>query len=163
MQVLVYLAERAGEVVTRKQILEDVWQGTFVGDEALTNAIRKLRLAFGEEGADPTLIQTIPKKGYRLNASVTPVVGDGRPDGDGAQRRDTRAMRRAGASGECGRGLPQHRGLDEDDGSMKEGTMMLVYRIGGPFPSCRSFLMNGGEIPASPNALDTRVDDHRRR
>ncbi len=75
MQVLAYLVENAGEVVSREQILEAVWEGTFVTDEVLTNAIGKLRRAFGEEANDSGLIQTVPKKGYRLNASVSPVEG----------------------------------------------------------------------------------------
>jgi Tol biopolymer transport system component/DNA-binding winged helix-turn-helix (wHTH) protein len=71
MQVLVYLAERAGDVVTREELLKAVWEETFVTDEVLTSAIRKLRRAFGDEGVDPAFIQTVPKKGYRLNASVS--------------------------------------------------------------------------------------------
>ena len=76
MQVLVYLAEHAGEVVTREKILEKVWEGTFVSDEVLTSAIRKLRQAFGEDGSDAGFIQTVPKKGYRLNAPVELVTKD---------------------------------------------------------------------------------------
>ena len=72
MQALVYLAEHAGEVVTRDEILRAVWEETFVADEVLTSAIAKLRRAFGDEGTNPTFIQTVPKKGYRLNASVSP-------------------------------------------------------------------------------------------
>ncbi len=74
MQVLAYLVEHAGEVVSREQILEAVWEGTFVTDEVLTNAIGKLRRAFGEEANDSGLIQTVPKKGYVFNGIVTPAV-----------------------------------------------------------------------------------------
>jgi DNA-binding winged helix-turn-helix (wHTH) protein len=73
MQVLVYLADHAGEVVTRDEILQAVWEGTFVSDEVLTIAISKLRKAFGDDGNESAFIQTVPKKGYRLNASVSPV------------------------------------------------------------------------------------------
>ena len=72
MQVLVYLADHAGEVVTRDEILHAVWDETFVADEVLTSAIAKLRRAFGDEGIDPRFVQTVPQKGYRLNASVSP-------------------------------------------------------------------------------------------
>ena len=58
----------------REQILEAVWEGTFVTDEVLTNAIGKLRRAFGEEANDSGLIQTVPKKGYVFNGIVTPAV-----------------------------------------------------------------------------------------
>ncbi len=43
MQVLVYLAEHAGEVATREQILKAVWEEAFVTDEVLSIAISKLR------------------------------------------------------------------------------------------------------------------------
>ena len=70
MQVLIYLAERGGEVVSREELLEKVWEGTFVTDEVLTSAIKKLRKALGDDAKDPRFIQTVPGRGYRLNASV---------------------------------------------------------------------------------------------
>jgi DNA-binding winged helix-turn-helix (wHTH) protein/WD40 repeat protein len=70
MQVLVYLAEHAGEVVSKEAIFEDVWQGAFVTDEALTNCISNLRRTLHDDARDPRFIQTIPKKGYRLIAPV---------------------------------------------------------------------------------------------
>ncbi len=39
MDVLVYLAERAGQVVLKEDIIEKVWEGAFVTDEVLTNAV----------------------------------------------------------------------------------------------------------------------------
>ena len=74
MGVLVCLAERAGEMVSHEQILEKVWEGVFVTDGALTNAIWELRKALGDDPANPRFIQTLPKKGYRLVAAVSPVA-----------------------------------------------------------------------------------------
>lgn len=73
MEVLVYLAARPGEVVPREDLLAAVWDGTFVADEVLTVAIGKLRCALEDDAMSPQFIQTVPGKGYRLNASVTPV------------------------------------------------------------------------------------------
>ena len=70
MQVLVFLAQHADEVVSREQILEEVWAETAVSDEVLTNAIRELRKALGDDAKEPRFIQTIPKRGYRLVAPV---------------------------------------------------------------------------------------------
>lgn len=70
MQVLVCLAEHAGEIVAHEQILEAVWEGIFVTDGVLTNAIWELRKALGDDPANPGFIQTVPKKGYRLMAPV---------------------------------------------------------------------------------------------
>jgi TolB-like protein/DNA-binding winged helix-turn-helix (wHTH) protein len=68
--VLTYLAQRAGEPISRDQLLEAVWPGVIVSDEALTNTINKLRRAFGDERQHPRIIETIPKMGYRLIAEV---------------------------------------------------------------------------------------------
>jgi DNA-binding winged helix-turn-helix (wHTH) protein/TolB-like protein/Tfp pilus assembly protein PilF len=71
MEVLLALAARAGAVVSREALLESVWPGAVVGDEALTQAIIKLRKALGDHPRAPTYIETIPKRGYRLIAPVT--------------------------------------------------------------------------------------------
>ena len=71
MQVLVFLAHHAGEVVSRERILEAVWKDVVVSDEVLTNAIREIRKALGDDARVPQFIQTIPKQGYRLIAPVS--------------------------------------------------------------------------------------------
>ncbi|MDH3759696.1 MAG: winged helix-turn-helix domain-containing protein [Gammaproteobacteria bacterium] len=70
MDLLVCMAEHPGEVLSRDELLDDVWQGTVVGYEALTNAVIKLRKAFGDDARHPSIIETYPKKGYRLIAEV---------------------------------------------------------------------------------------------
>jgi Tol biopolymer transport system component/DNA-binding winged helix-turn-helix (wHTH) protein len=68
MQVLLYLAERPNEIAEKEKIIESVWEGTFVTDEVLTNAVFELRKAFGDDAKEPRFIQTVPRKGYRLIA-----------------------------------------------------------------------------------------------
>jgi DNA-binding winged helix-turn-helix (wHTH) protein/TolB-like protein/Tfp pilus assembly protein PilF len=70
MDVLLALAARAGEVVSREALLETVWPGVVVGDEALTQTIIKLRKALEDPPRAPIYIETIPKRGYRLIAPV---------------------------------------------------------------------------------------------
>ena len=62
MQLLVYLAERAGQMITREEILEAVWAEKFITDEVLTNAVGKLRKALGDDPKGPHYIQTIPNR-----------------------------------------------------------------------------------------------------
>ncbi len=69
--VLVYLADRPGQVVSREALLSAVWPSVVVGDDALTQAVIKLRKALGDVLEKPAYIQTISKGGYRL---VAPVV-----------------------------------------------------------------------------------------
>lgn len=70
MEVLVLLADRAGQVVGREELLSAVWPGTVVGDDALSQAIIKLRKALGDSAKSPQYIETIPKRGYRLVATA---------------------------------------------------------------------------------------------
>lgn len=70
MQVLLQLAECAGGVVSRDQLLDAVWPGVVVGDEALTQTIIKLRRALGDDPRAPAYVETIAKRGYRLVARV---------------------------------------------------------------------------------------------
>ena len=70
MEVLMRLAERADQVVSRDELLATVWPGVVVGDEALTQSIIKLRRALGDDPRSPSYIETIPKRGYRLIALV---------------------------------------------------------------------------------------------
>ena len=70
MQVLVYLAQRPGAVVSRQELEDHVWAGMVVGYDAVTNTIIKLRRAFGDTSKPPRFIETIPKTGYRLIANV---------------------------------------------------------------------------------------------
>ena len=71
MSVLVYLADRPGQVVSREALLSAIWSGVIVGDDSITQVVIKLRKALGDIPEKPAYIQTISKGGYRL---VAPVV-----------------------------------------------------------------------------------------
>jgi adenylate cyclase len=66
MELLGYLAEHSGGVVSRQQILDDVWQQEFVDDGTLTSTIARLRKALGDDARNPRYIETLSKRGYRL-------------------------------------------------------------------------------------------------
>ena len=71
MEVLVYLAGRPGEVVSRTDLEEQVWNQAVVSYETLTSTIQKLRRAFDDDARNPQVIETLSKRGYRLIAPVT--------------------------------------------------------------------------------------------
>ena len=75
MELLVVLASRPGQVVSREELLSAVWPGVVVGDEALSQVVTKLRKALGDDARVPTYIETISKRGYRLIARVQPLEG----------------------------------------------------------------------------------------
>jgi TolB-like protein/DNA-binding winged helix-turn-helix (wHTH) protein/Tfp pilus assembly protein PilF len=75
MGVLVCLAQHAGQSVSKEDLLQTVWPDTFVGDDVLKGSISELRRVLKDDAREPTIIQTIPKRGYRLVAPVQPVNG----------------------------------------------------------------------------------------
>lgn len=73
MAVLAVLVANAGEVVLRRELLDDVWHGMIVCDDVLTQCISELRATLGDNRAAPRYIKTIPKRGYVLIARVQPI------------------------------------------------------------------------------------------
>jgi eukaryotic-like serine/threonine-protein kinase len=71
MDVLVHLAERAGEVVSAEELLIECWRGTFYGDNPVHKAITELRKHLGDQAQSPVYIATIRKRGYRLLVPVS--------------------------------------------------------------------------------------------
>jgi TolB-like protein/Tfp pilus assembly protein PilF len=76
MQVLVYLAEHADQVVPKERLISAVWADTFVTDDVLTRCISELRKAFDEDAKNPRVIETIPRSGYRLLGVVQGAVAE---------------------------------------------------------------------------------------
>jgi len=72
--VLAHLAAHAGEVVTREALLDAVWPDVVVTDASLTRCVSQLRQALGDDARDASLIETIPKVGYRLHVPEADAV-----------------------------------------------------------------------------------------
>jgi TolB-like protein/DNA-binding winged helix-turn-helix (wHTH) protein/Tfp pilus assembly protein PilF len=81
MDVLVFLAQHAGEVLSREAIIDAVWAEDFVGEGVLRRAITVLRDALGDDARNPSYIETISKRGYRLIAEVMPAEPVTAPSG----------------------------------------------------------------------------------
>ena len=77
--VLMALDKASGQVVSRGELLDDVWAGVTVGEEVLTHAIAELRRAFDESARDPKVVETVHRAGYRLRVRSEPVVAAGAP------------------------------------------------------------------------------------
>lgn len=74
LEILAYLLRHAGEVVTKEELLDEVWgrSSETISDKVLTNAVGKLRRALGDE--QDAIIATVHRRGYRLVAAVSRVV-----------------------------------------------------------------------------------------
>lgn len=79
MDLLVFLASRAGEVVTADEIHQHVWRGVIVSEDSIYQGIAQLRKALGDNASRPSYVATIPKKGYRLIAPVLPLTHEAIP------------------------------------------------------------------------------------
>ena len=79
--VLAQLLERPGEVVTRDELRERLWPAdTFVDfDHGLNTSVNRLREALGDSADNPRFVETLPRRGYRFIAPVTPVADAGPP------------------------------------------------------------------------------------
>ncbi|MCU1270874.1 MAG: hypothetical protein JWN74_2168 [Acidobacteriaceae bacterium] len=97
MEVLVCLAQRPGELLSKETLLHTVWPDTFVTDDVLTRCISELRRVFEDDAREPRVIQTIPKRGYRLLTRVP--LANGAPAASNLTAGDERAdrIRRANA------------------------------------------------------------------
>lgn len=86
MDVLVCLARQAGEVVSREQLIDAVWPDLFISESVLTRAIAGIRRAFGDNARQPSFVETIAKRGYRLlNMNASPPANFSVAAGEGAR------------------------------------------------------------------------------
>jgi DNA-binding winged helix-turn-helix (wHTH) protein len=72
LDALLLLVREGGRLVTKDRFMAEVWRGTPVTDEALTQCIRTLRRHLGDSAASPRFIATVPKHGYRFVAPLEP-------------------------------------------------------------------------------------------
>jgi DNA-binding winged helix-turn-helix (wHTH) protein len=70
MDLLRYLANGSGRVISRDDIIRDVWRGTLVTDDVITRSISQIRRALADDWRKTPVIETIPKRGYRLVPTV---------------------------------------------------------------------------------------------
>ncbi len=76
-EVAACLAHQAGEVVSRDTLVDSVWEGRPGADQALTGAVSKLRRALIDAGVEGRIIETVPKRGYRLTGIGSRQVTEG--------------------------------------------------------------------------------------
>lgn len=68
--LLLVLAERATQVVTKQELIKRLWDGRAVSDAALTSSVQELRRSLGDDSRHPRLVETLHRRGYRLLAPV---------------------------------------------------------------------------------------------
>ncbi len=88
MEVLGVLARYSGHVVSRDELLDTVWRGAVVTENTVSRCVYQLREGLGrvagngESGTTKELIETLPKRGYRLTVAVEQMPTEIRITGD---------------------------------------------------------------------------------
>lgn len=75
LDLLFLLAASPAALVTKDSILDALWPGVSVTDNAITQVVSELRQALGDSPASPRFIQTVPRRGYRFVAETTVTEG----------------------------------------------------------------------------------------
>jgi TolB-like protein/DNA-binding winged helix-turn-helix (wHTH) protein/Flp pilus assembly protein TadD len=150
--MLAYLVEHAGRVVTQDELLEALWPETHVNPEVLRKYILEIRKVLGDRPDNPEFIETVPKRGYRF---VAPVI-----DRRAADRPDVPTSR-----------ATEERGTEEDDGpaialSEQEGSfvkrrlrklaIIIVLAVVVAAGSSRYFLLERNRRNPHP-VIDTSI------
>ncbi len=74
-QVLQFLVENAGKIVTKEEFFQKIWNGAFIEENNLTVAVAQIRKILGET-KETKFIETVPRKGYRFIADVERVFDE---------------------------------------------------------------------------------------
>lgn len=73
VELLAYFCRHPNDIISVDQLIDQVWQGRVVTDNAVSRLITKLRRAFADDARQPRFIATFPKKGYKFVARVTTI------------------------------------------------------------------------------------------
>ncbi|MFL6223841.1 MAG: transcriptional regulator, partial [Actinomycetes bacterium] len=71
-EVLAYLVRNRGRLVTKAELLDEIWGSRFVSESALTSRIKAARKAVGDSGREQRVIRTVHGRGYEFLAAVQP-------------------------------------------------------------------------------------------
>ena len=118
LQLLMFLVEKRGQLVTREQISGELWsKDVFVDvEQGINTAIRKIRRALGDDADEPKYLQTVVGRGYRFVAPTAEEDASGQAPGGGfvvsAEELGRAIMTAAGLDPENPRGTPKARAED---------------------------------------------------
>ena len=110
LQLLMFLIEKQGQLVTREQIADALWgKDVFVDvEQGINTAIRKVRMALEDDSAQPQYLQTVVGRGYRFVAAT-------RLEGDAVAATSEIGEGFTVPAEELGRAIMAAAGLDPDD------------------------------------------------
>ena len=95
LDLLLHLIDRPGTLVTKEELLEALWPGANVTENALAQAMSELRQALGDEAGAPRFIKTVARRGYRFIAPVERIEHVERAEAAGAADRSIPGPRKS--------------------------------------------------------------------
>ncbi len=113
LQLLMFLVEKRGQLVTREQISSELWsKDVFVDvEQGINTAIRKIRRALADDAGEPQYLQTVVARGYRFVAPTAEEDTSAQPPAEGftfsAEELGQAIMAAAGLDPENPRGTPK--------------------------------------------------------
>ena len=69
-QVLIYLLEKRERLVTKDELITQLWQGAAVTDNTLEQCLAEIRKVLGDDSRHPRFVKTVPRAGYRFIGEV---------------------------------------------------------------------------------------------
>ncbi|MFL6295352.1 MAG: AAA family ATPase [Actinomycetes bacterium] len=105
-EVLAYLVRNRGRLVTKAELLDEIWGSRFVSESALTSRIKAARKAVGDSGREQRVIRTVHGRGYEF---LTPVQPPATGPSTAAAREATRPVSPAAPPSLAGRGAELER------------------------------------------------------
>ena len=76
VELLLYLVRNAGRILSKEQLLDAIWENSFVEEANLSQTIFVLRKTLGENTKNPRFILTAPNRGYQFIAPVKEITAD---------------------------------------------------------------------------------------
>lgn len=122
-EVLRYMVENPGRLVTHDELLDALWPETYVQPQVLRTYVLELRKLLGDDAEHPRFIQTQPKRGYRFVAAVTDNGASGHPVAVAASAADAPQVRIVGREKEMAR-------LGEELEALKQGKRRVLFVSG---------------------------------
>jgi DNA-binding winged helix-turn-helix (wHTH) protein/Flp pilus assembly protein TadD len=132
-ELLTYLADHRGILISKDQLIEHIWQGRAVGDDSLVQCLRDVRAALGESGA--AVIRTVRGRGYIFDPQEPAAVPAGPPPGAAATGDGALETRR--------RIMPRRPGL-----LLSTGLLLALAFLGVRYRDSRDAAPAAGELPA---------------
>lgn len=142
--VLLLLVSRSGQLVEKQRLFDEVWDGVFVTDAALTQCIKDIRKQLGDDALSPRYIKTVPKHGYTFIGNVVetePLAVTGVPPA----QRNVRSSGAIAASAATAIARP-YKFLDyytEQDADLFFGREQEVEVVCSQILAHRSFILHG--------------------